>query len=54
MKRKINISEKELDRDIVNLNLPEQDIISSGKLEKIYSKEMMNWIMGNDQKINVK
>lgn len=47
MSKKINITDKELDRDIVNLNLPEIDLISKKNLD-FYDDEMKEWLNDDD------
>ena len=47
MSKKINITDKELDRDIVNLNLPEVDLISEKNLD-FYDDEMKEWLNDDD------
>jgi len=37
----INITDKELDRDIINLNLPEIDISDPSGLEECYGKDFL-------------
>lgn len=52
MKRKmINITDKELDRDIINLGLPERDLVPEKSIDDIsyYDDEMKDWLKNMDK-----
>jgi hypothetical protein len=51
-KRKmINITDKELDRDIINLGLPERDLVPEKNVDDIsyYSDDMKDWLKNMDK-----
>jgi len=50
--KKINISDEELDRDIINLGLPERDLVPEDSIDDIsyYDDEMKDWLKNMDKK----
>ena len=53
-KQKINITDNELDRDIVNLDLPELDMVPPKSIDDLdfYDDEMKDWLKGEGQATN--
>ena len=51
-KQKINIEDKELDRDLVNLNLPQEDMVPDSLDEdtSYYDDDMNDWLKEDSEK----
>jgi hypothetical protein len=53
--KNVNISDKELDRDLINLHLPEKDIVPDSldvDDETHYDEDMKDWLKERTRKSN--